>query len=126
MKKKTKPTDNPTNGTDPEEIMNFVKRIENLQADLDDIAALAKENAAPVREDMASVRREAHDAGIGKKEFAALIRKRRYELKANHAGDSLDLAQRANLEAMLESLDRLAEQLGPIGEAARDHARASA
>jgi uncharacterized protein (UPF0335 family) len=113
-----------SNGYDPEALALFVKRIERLQADIDIVMAEAKEECAPIREDIDQVRREAHDAGIGKKELATVIRKRRLEYKAAHVGDKLDLAERANYREMIETLERLAEQMGPLGEAALDRARA--
>jgi hypothetical protein len=113
-----------TNGYDADALIGFVQRIESLQSEIDQEAAEFKERCAPFREDMKQVRREAHDAGIGKQEFAAVIRRRRLEHKAAHAGDALDLAQRANYAAYLESLERLAEQVGPLGVAAAEHARA--
>lgn len=115
-----------SNGFDPESALKFVRRIENIQIEIDEIMTEAAERAQPLREDIAAVKREAQDAGVGKKELGAIIRKRRLEYKAAHAGDSLDLAQRANFEAMIESLERLAEEIGPLGEAARDRARAGA
>jgi uncharacterized protein (UPF0335 family) len=111
------------NGIDPEQLMQLVQRIEACQAGIDEIAAQAREDSKPYREDIAEIKTEAYDAGFGKKELAAIIRKRRLEYKAQHAGDSLDLAQKANYEQMLESLERLAEEIGPLGSAALEHAR---
>lgn len=115
-----------SNGFDPAELQAYVDRIESLQAEIDDIAFEAREKTQPLREDIATVKREAVDAGLGRTELGAVLRKRRLEHKAAHVQDSLDLAERANFEQYMASLDRLAEQMGPIAEAARDHARAEA
>jgi hypothetical protein len=115
-----------TNGFDPDELMGFVGRIENVQAEIDELALAYREKAQPLREDIATLKREAVDAGIGRTELAAVLRQRRLEYKAAHVPDSLDLAERANFEEMIASLERLAEQVGPLGEAARDRAKAAA
>ena len=112
------------NGIDTEALADFVKRVESLQAEIDEIALEYREKAAPLRDDIKQVKREARDSGIPATELAAVLRKRRLEFKAEHVGDTLDLAERANFEEMIAGLERLAEQMGPLGEAARDHARA--
>jgi predicted transcriptional regulator len=114
------------NGFDPEKLADFVGRIENIQGEIDDINAEARERTQPLREDIAAIKREATDLGIGRIELAAVLRKRRLEHRAAHVSDTLDLAERTNFEEYLASLERLAEQVGPLGEAARDHARAGA
>jgi hypothetical protein len=114
------------NGFDPDQLAEFVGRIEDLQGQIDMINLEARSRAQPFRDDIAQVKRKANDAGINRTEFAAVLRQRRLEQKAANVPDSLDLAQRANFQQMIECLDRLAEQVGPLGEAARDHARAGA
>lgn len=123
MPEDTEPRDN---GFDPEALRGFVGRIENIQAEIDELALDYREKAQPLREDIATIKREAVDVGIGRTELAAVLRKRRLEHRAAHAGDSLDLAERARFEEMMNCLERLAEQVGPLGEAARDRARAGA
>jgi hypothetical protein len=114
------------NGFDPDQLADFVARIEYCQGQIDEINLAAREKTTPLREDIAGLKREATDEGIGRTELAAVLRKRRLEHRAAHVVDSLDLAERANFAEMLMSLERLAEQIGPLGEAARDHARAGA
>jgi hypothetical protein len=113
-----------SNGYDPEALAGFIKRVEAFQAEIDELALEYKEKAAPYREEIAGIKREAHDQGIPKTELAAVLRKRRLEYKAAHVGDKLDLAERANFDEMIEILERLAKQMGPLGEAALDRARA--
>jgi len=112
------------NGFDPDQLAEIVGRIENIQGAIDDINFEARERTQPLREDITALKRQATDYGIGRTELAAVLRKRRLEHRAGHVSDSLDLAERANFEEMISSLERLAEQVGPLGEAARDHARA--
>jgi uncharacterized protein (UPF0335 family) len=107
------------NGFDPDQLAGFVAKIENLQASIDAINFEAREETQPLREDIAAVKREATDHGIGRTELAAVLRKRRLEHQAAHVSDSLDLAERANFEEMISSLERLAEQIGPLGQAAK-------
>jgi hypothetical protein len=114
------------NGFDSDALNSFVARIESIQAGIDELALDYRERAQPLREDIAGLKREAVDAGIGRTELAAVLRKRRLEYKAAHVADSLDLAERANFEEMMTCLERLAEQVGPLGEAARDRAKAAA
>jgi uncharacterized protein (UPF0335 family) len=114
------------NGFDPDQLSAYVGRIENIQAEIDDLALDYREKAQPLREDIATIKREAVDAGIGRTELACVLRLRRLEHKAAHVSDSLDLAERANFEEMIASLERLAEQIGPLGEAALDRAKAAA
>jgi hypothetical protein len=84
----------------------------------------AREEADPVRQDIAAVKREAVDQGIGKRELAAVLKRRRLEGQAARADEHLDLEQKANFEAMIAALERTAEQMGPLGQAALDQARA--
>jgi uncharacterized protein (UPF0335 family) len=114
------------NGFDPDQLAEFIGRIENIQSEIDEINFEARERTSPLRQDIVAVKREATDHGIGRTELAAVLRKRRLEHRAAHVSDSLDLAERANFEEYVASLERLAEQIGPLGEAARDHARAGA
>jgi hypothetical protein len=122
-KKEPEPVEEPRgNGFDPDQLSDFVTKIEYCQSKIDEITAAAREKAAPLRDDIVDLKREASDVGIGRIELAAVLRKRRLEHRAAHVSDSLDLAERANFEEMISSLERLAEQLPGLGEAARDHA----
>jgi uncharacterized protein (UPF0335 family) len=126
-KDKLEPIEEPRgNGFDPDQLAHFIGRIESIQGEIDAINFEAREKTTPLREDIAAVKREATDHGIGRSELAAVLRKRRLEHRAAHVADSLDLAERANFEEMISSLERLAVEVGPLGEAARDHARAGA
>ena len=112
-----------TNGIDSEAVLNFVQRVEAVQAGIDAISQRAKEDKAPYYEDLKMIRREVRHEGIPYKEFLAVIRRRRLEAKAAAIGENLDIAERANYAEMLESLERLAAQVGPLGEAALERAR---
>ena len=119
-------TDGPqTNGYDPEELFGFVCRVQTVQLEIDRIMAAAREEASPLRDDIAAIKREAADAGVQKTEFAAVLKKRRLEARIDEIPSKFDLEQRANYEAMIESLERLADELPGLGEAARDQARAA-
>lgn len=113
-----------SNGVDSEAVLKFVQRIEAVQAAIDDISERAKEEKAPHYEDLKQIRREVRDEGIPYTEFLAIIRKRRLEAKAAAIGEDFDIAEKANYAEMLESLERLAAEVGPLGEAALERARA--
>jgi hypothetical protein len=122
-KRKTEPADEPRdNGFDPDQLAEFIGRIEYLQTEIDNINFDARVKTTPLREDIAAIKREAVDAGLGRTELSAVLRQRRFKHRAEHVSDSLDLSERANFEQMIECLDKLAEQVGPLGQAARDHA----
>lgn len=95
------------NGFDPEKTRSFVERIEELQAEIDDIMAKAKDEAAPLREDIGEVKKEAHESGLPRKELNAAISKRRLLKKAE--------AIRANLsEEQQDNLDKIEQALGTL------------
>jgi hypothetical protein len=107
------------NGFDPDQLAGFVGRIEGLQADIDEINLAAREATTPLRKYIGNVKREATDAGIGRTELTAVLRRRRLEHRAAHVADGLDLSERARFDEMLECLERLALQMGPLGRAAK-------
>jgi hypothetical protein len=113
------------NGFDPDRLGDIVGRIEVLQAEIDMINLEARERIQPLRADIAAVKREAIDADIDRGALACVLRKRRLEMKAQQVADSLDLAERANFAEMILCLERLAKEVGPLGKAALDHARAA-
>lgn len=115
-----------SNGYDPNDLAQFVGRIESIEREIEGIRDRAKEEESPLRDDIALVKRESADAGIPKTELGAVLKKRRLERKLERVADKLDLEQRANYEQMLASLERLAKEVGPLGEAARDRAREAA
>lgn len=113
-----------SNGVDPEALRSFVERIENLQGEIDEITQRANEEKAPLRADIGEVKTEAKDQGINIKALNAILKRRRLERQAAMASVNLDIAERAFFEEMMESLERLAEEIGPLGQAALERARA--
>lgn len=112
------------NGFEPEALQRFVDRIERLQAEIDLISLHAIEEKAPIRSDIGQVKTEAKDAGVNIKALNAILKRRRLERQAAGVDEKLDLAERAFYAQMSESLERLADQLPGLGEAARDQFKA--
>ena len=103
------------NGYDSEQVQAFVERIENLQDEIDEVMAQAKEDCEPHRADIKAVKDEAHDAGIPKREFNAIIAKRRALRRAEAFRRKLDEEQQNNFDQLEKSLGMLADT--PLGKA---------
>lgn len=99
---------------------SFLERIESVQADIDKIKADAAEECAPLYDDIASIKREAHDAGIPRREFNSLISERKLLKKAEALRASLSEDQQHNFDQMKLALGDLAET--ELGRAARRRA----
>lgn len=104
------------NGFDGNKLMSFVRRVESVQAEIDEIMSAAKDSCEPHRQDRAAIVKEASEAGFSKKEFLTILRKRRLEQKVEHVADSLDEDQRDAYELMMAALGQLATT--PLGQAA--------
>lgn len=104
------------NGYDGPKLQSFIDRWESVQGEIDEIMDNARDAAEPHRQDQAAIVKEAAEAGFSKKEFKAILRKRRLEDKLQHVADSLDSDQKETYEAMLAALGELAET--PLGRAA--------
>ncbi len=104
------------NGYDGPKLQNFIDRWESVQDEIDEIMANARDAAEPHRQDQAAIVKEAAEAGFSKKEFKAILRKRRLEDRLAHVADSLDSDQKETYEAMLAALGALGDT--PLGQAA--------
>jgi hypothetical protein len=110
-------------GFDPKKVQGFVDRVENTQATIDSIMEKARENCAPHRDDIAAIKKEAAENGLSKKEFAAVIRKRRLLDKAENVDRNLDDDQKETFEQMLHALGMLVGT--PLADAALDKSNAA-
>lgn len=95
---------NLTNGPKPADYQQFVDRIESLQQDKDIIDARAKEDKAPINQDIAEIYDEAEEAGISKKALKHVVRKRRTLLKAHQAFEKLDISDRSDAVTIEDAL----------------------
>lgn len=103
-------------GFNKEVTKTFVGRIENLQKEIDGIMATAKDDCAPLRESIAEIKKEAHDAGLPRREFNAELQKRRLLGKIEGIRAGLSEEQRDNFDKLDLFLGDLDET--PLGLAA--------
>lgn len=107
-----------SNGFDADQAPQYVGRIEELQKQIDDIMDAAKKAAAPLREDIAEVKKEANEnANIPRKELNATIQKRRLLAKADAVTTKLSDVQKDNFDRIWGAFDDLDDT--PLGRAAR-------
>lgn len=114
------------NGYDGAKLETYVKRYMNLQKECADIMDAAKAECQPLRDDQKEVRKEAAEAGFEKGAFDAVLARYRLEDRIKRIPNKLDEDERENYEQMLHALGKTAETLGPLGEAALEHAQANA
>lgn len=105
-----------SNGYDPEHTQAYVDRIEETQGEIDAIMQEAKDKCAPLREDIAEVKKEAHDAGLPRKELNAVVSKRRLLRKADEIRGTLSDEQADNFDQLEQALGMLKDT--PLGRAA--------
>lgn len=98
----------------------FIKRIDSMQSEIDAIMDAAKEECAPLREDIKVIKTEAEDAGFRKRPLNAVIGERRDIRRANARRAKLDEDQRDDYDKIKHALGML-EDL-PLGEAALEKA----
>jgi len=106
------------NGYDPELTREFVDRCEEVQFQIDDIMAKAQNQCAPLREDVAEIKKDAHDKGLPRAELNAVLRKRRLLRKADGVRGSLSENQQDNFDQLEQALGMLSDT--PLGKAALD------
>lgn len=88
---------------DPSKAPQYAKRVENLQAEIDEIMAKAQDECAPLREDITRVKKDAHEAGLPRKEFNAILRKRRLERQTEAIREGLSDNEKDNFDAITEA-----------------------
>jgi hypothetical protein len=104
------------NGFDKAMVQDFVKRIDAVQADIDETMHAAKEECAPLYEDIASIKREAHDAGIPRRELNAVISERKALARVDAIRGRMTEEQQSNFDALKLALGELEDT--PLGRAA--------
>jgi nucleotide-binding universal stress UspA family protein len=105
------------NGFDKAMVQSFMERIGAVQTNIDEIMAAAKEECAPLREDIAAIKREAHDAGIPRMEFNAVITERRAIARVEAIREKMSEEQADNFDKLKLALGDLADT--DLGRAAR-------
>lgn len=112
------------NGFDPVMTQEFVDRIEENQAAIDEIMAAARDKCSPIREEITAIKKEAHDKGLPRLEFNAEISKRRLLRKAEAIREKLSDEQKDNFDQIEQALGMLLDT--PLGAAAMEAAGAPA
>ena len=94
-----------SNGYDPNKVKAYTQRVENIQGEIDEIMAKAKEECAPLRDDMKGVKKQACDEiGVTPKVFNTMISERRLRAKADRKRDELDTDQQDSYDTLLHAL----------------------
>ena len=107
------------NGFDPDLVSSLCEQIETVQASIDKIMANAKEECAPLREDIQALKQEAVDQDIPRQAFNAVLSERRLQRKAEAIRGKLT-------EKVQDDYDQLRHALGMLAEEAMsDGAEAS-
>lgn len=104
------------NGFDSDVVKRLVADHEDLQAQIDEIMSEAQNKCAPLREEQADVKKEAHEAGIPRQEFNSVLRERRLLAKADGVRAGLDADKQDNFDRIKHALGMLADL--PLGQAA--------
>lgn len=105
------------NGYDSDAVEAVVDEIETLQGRIDEIMQEAKDKCAPIADDIKAVKKAANeDHGIPRKEFNALLSKRRFLRKAENADAALSDEQKVQFDLLQQSLGMLSDT--PLGRAA--------
>lgn len=114
------------NGIDDELLERLVKAVEDNRAEIRAIMREASDSCQPLRDDIAGIIKEAAENGMQKRAFNAILKRRKHLYEAEHASDSLNDHAKASFDEMKAKLEKLADELGPLGAAARDaHAAAA-
>lgn len=97
------------NGFDPDATKGFVEEIEEVQHDIDEIMADAADECAPLYEKIDGIKKRAHDAGLPRKAFNAVLAERKALAKA--------ASHRAKLAADHQThFDDIKKAIGTFGD----------
>ncbi|MBX3490874.1 hypothetical protein [Parvibaculum sp.] len=106
-----------SNGYDKKKLEGYVSECEEAQTEIDEIMQAAKDKCAPLREQIADIKKAANeDDGIPRKEFNAVLQERRLRRKADGVRDKLSAEQQDQFDLMKQALGMLADT--PLGQAA--------
>ncbi len=100
------------NGFDGAELQGFIDEIRAEQDKIDEIMRNAQEACEPYRQEIATIKKAAAEAGFSKTEFNTVLRKFRLEAKLEAIDEKLDDDQKGVFEQMLHALGQLTLPLG--------------
>lgn len=115
-----------TNGLTDQEIAELIEASEAEQAQIDELMSEATEACQVHRDEMKAIAKRAAESGLQKRAFACMLKKRKAQRRADTAASSLNDKAREDFERIAAALARLANELGPLGQAAQAHHQASA
>lgn len=105
-----------TSGFDPNKVPKYVSRIENLQADIDKIKAVAADECAPLYEDIAKIKAEAHDNdNIPRKVLNAFVQYRNLKGRVAAVRTKLSDDQKEHFDQMEFAFEKSKAKSEPTG-----------
>lgn len=108
-----------TNGIDEALLNRLVKEVEDKRLEIKARMREASDECQPLRDEIAAIIKEAAENGMPKRSFGCILKERKHLYEAAHASDSLNDHAKAAYDEMKVKLQKLADELGPLGEAAR-------
>lgn len=110
------------NGFDPDKVLNFVERIENLHQDLAVKKGEFMSECRLIHDDVKEVLKEAKNAGIPKKSLKAVVKKRQLTRDIDDLRDDLEGEDQDSYDQLLSALGDFRNT--DLGGAAADRAAA--
>lgn len=105
------------NSYDRDVVLAIVESVEDVQAQIDKIMQAAKDECAPLREDIAEIKKSANeDDGLPRKELNSILQKRRLLRKAEDVRNKLSTEQQDEFDNLEHALGMLSDT--PLGQAA--------
>lgn len=109
------------NGFDKDQCTSYIDRVEEVQREIDAIMEKAKAEAAPLRDSIAEIKKEAVDEiGVSRKVLNAKIGERRDIRKALRRREQLDSDHQDELDQLTQALGDFIDT--PLGAAAQQEA----
>ena len=105
-----------TNGFDPKQLNGYLSEIDVNDIEIERLKEDCKRECEPYRERIKDIIKAAKDAGINMAAFKVVLAEHRAEKRIDRRIAALDMADRADYEAMVDALGLLADT--PLGEAA--------
>lgn len=97
------------NGYDAEKVKGFVSEIEEAQDEIDKIMDAAKDDCVEYRDQIADIKKAAHDAGLPRRELNMAIAKRRAMRRIDAMRSKLDDEQKDNFDQLEKALGQYRE-----------------
>lgn len=110
-----------SNGFKPELLQEFLKRIDNVKADIASETGTFMSTIKGMREDIKKIYTEAKDAGVPMRALKAEVKLRELDREKHKVVAGLEEEDRETLEMIQHALGDLAST--PLGQAAQANAR---